>query len=71
MGVGGGPDCAQYLPPVFTTPENPVPPQTIISLPVQTAVCDSRPEGAASSVVGVQLFVSGLYLPPVLVSLDG
>jgi hypothetical protein len=37
VGVGGGPDCAQYLPPVFK--EIPLyPPQTIISLPVHTAV---------------------------------
>jgi len=41
VGVGVGPDCAQYLPPVatavlFTASE--IPPQTIISLPVQTAV---------------------------------
>jgi len=34
VGVAVGPDCAQYLPPVF----EPEPPQTIISLPVQTAV---------------------------------
>ena len=27
-----------YLPPVFKTPLVPIPPQTIISLPVQTAV---------------------------------
>ena len=29
---------AVYLPPVFKTPESPTPPQTIISLSVQTAV---------------------------------
>jgi hypothetical protein len=42
MGVGVGddaPDWAQYLPPVFKTVKLKVsPPQTIISLPVQTAV---------------------------------
>jgi hypothetical protein len=39
VGVGVGPDCAQYLPPVFKTVLAPTsPPQTIISLPVQTAV---------------------------------
>ena len=42
VGVGvGEPACAQYLPPVFkrlTQPESPHPPQTIISLSVQTAV---------------------------------
>ena len=37
-GVGvGKPDCAQYLPPLFKKPAF-WPPQTIISLPVQTAV---------------------------------
>jgi len=39
VGVGVGPDCAQYLPPVFKLlPESSCPPQTIISLPVHTAV---------------------------------
>jgi hypothetical protein len=39
VGVGlGAPDCAQYFPPVFKTPKPFTPPQTIISLPVQTAV---------------------------------
>ena len=47
VGVGGGAvgvgvgevNCAQYLPPVFKTEKLEVsPPQTIISLPVQTAV---------------------------------
>jgi hypothetical protein len=42
------------------------PPQTIISLPVHTAVCAARPEGALVVLVGVQLSVVGLYLPPVL-----
>jgi hypothetical protein len=41
------------------------PPQTIISLPVQTAVCRERPEGAFVIVVAAQLFVLGLYRPPV------
>jgi hypothetical protein len=35
VGVGGG--SAQYLAPVFKTPEPFTPPQTIISLSVQTA----------------------------------
>jgi hypothetical protein len=35
VGVGVAPDCAQYLPPVFKKGR---PPQTIISLPVHTAV---------------------------------
>ena len=34
VSVGVGPDCAQYLPPVFRT----YPPQTIISVPLHTAV---------------------------------
>ena len=38
VGVGVGPDCAQYLPPVLNLVESLVPPQTIISLPVQIAV---------------------------------
>ena len=39
VGVGVGPDWAQYLPPVFKLlPESSCPPQTIISLPVHTAV---------------------------------
>ena len=49
-----------YLSPVFGTNS---PPQTIISLPIQTAVCLSRPVGAL--VVAVQLSVLALYLPPV------
>jgi hypothetical protein len=51
-----------YRPPVF----KPVPPQTIISLPVQTAVCEFRALGALVVLVAVQLSVLGLYLPPVL-----
>ena len=39
VGVGvGEPACAQYLPPVFTSVLPSYPPQTIISLPVHTAV---------------------------------
>jgi hypothetical protein len=39
VGVGvGEPDWAQYLPPVFQRLISSVPPQTIISLPVSTAV---------------------------------
>jgi hypothetical protein len=36
----------------------------IISLPVQTAVCESRDEGALVLLVAVQLSATGLYLPP-------
>ena len=42
-----------------------MPPQAIISLPVQTAVCDARASGALVVLVAVQLSVLGLYLPPV------
>jgi len=53
-----------YLLPVFITPNsNEYPPQTIISVPVQTAVWALRAEGAVA--VGVQLSVLGLYFPPV------
>jgi hypothetical protein len=52
-----------YLPPVSKSPGHP--PQTIISLPVQTAVCWNRPSGALVVLVDTQLFVIGLYLPPV------
>ena len=54
-----------YLPPVLTGVVPFVPPQTIISLPVQTAVWSSRAEGALVVLVAVQLLVLGLYLPPV------
>ena len=67
VGVGlGAPDCAQYLPPVV---EVKLPPQMIISLPVQTAVCCSRALGALVVLVAVQVSVPGLYLPPVLKAL--
>jgi len=54
-----------YLAPVFKkTLYNP--PQTIISLPVHTAVNPDRIEGALVVLIAVQLSVLGLYLPPVL-----
>jgi len=43
----------------------PNPPQTIISLPVQTAVWKFRASGALVVLVVVQVSVLGLYLPPV------
>jgi hypothetical protein len=55
-----------YLPPAFNKPPLPCPPQTIISLPLQTAVWSYRPSGAPVVLVSVQLSVLGLYLPPVL-----
>jgi hypothetical protein len=55
-----------YRPPVFNgTVFARSPPQTIISLPVQTAVENCRPSGALAMLVAVQEFVLGLYLPPV------
>jgi hypothetical protein len=47
------------------------PPQTIISLPVHTAVETYRPVGALVVLVAVQLSAPGLYLPPVLKILGG
>src|SRR5438552_9998477 len=70
VGVGVEPDCAQYLPPVLST-EVATPPQTIISLPVHTAVCRHRALGALVVLVAVQVSVLALYLPPVLKSVDG
>jgi hypothetical protein len=61
-----------YRLPVFHQCEFPSkknPPQTIISLPVQIAVCSSRPVGALVMFVGVQVSVVGLYRPPVFNSL--
>ena len=44
-----------YLPPVFKPVPSPYPPQTIISLPVQTAVWRNRAEGALMVLVAVQV----------------
>jgi len=55
-----------YLAPLFKLPEEACPPHIIISLPAQTAVCPSRPDGALVVEVAIQLSVSGLYLAPVL-----
>jgi hypothetical protein len=55
-----------YLPPVLKKVAPDAPPQTTISLPVQTAVWEARASGAFVVLVAVQLFVMGLYLPPVL-----
>jgi hypothetical protein len=56
-----------YFPPVFkaTLPSNP--PQTIISMPVHTAVGSHRAVGGLVVLVAVQLSVPGAYLPPVFV----
>ena len=56
-----------YLPPVFVSLNEELrPAQTIISLPVHTAVSTARAAGALAVLVAVQLSVLGLYLPPVL-----
>ena len=56
-----------YLPPELKVvpPNGPSPPQTIISLPVHTAVCTARASGALVVLVAVQLSIAGMYLPPV------
>ena len=59
-----------YLPPVFNKVPLLSPPQTIISLPVSTAVCRYRPLGALVELVAAQPSVPGLYLPPVLITSD-
>jgi hypothetical protein len=67
VGVGlGAPDCTQYLPPVLNFCASLVPPQTIICVPVQTAVGEYRASGALIVLVAIQLSIPGLYLPPVL-----
>jgi hypothetical protein len=43
------------------------PPQTIISVPVHTAVCSSRADGAPVSVVAAQVSEAGSYRPPLLI----
>jgi hypothetical protein len=53
-----------YLPPVFDQTVV-SPPQTIISLPVHTAGCEYRGEGALVVLVAVHVSVVGSYLPPV------
>ena len=62
---------ALYLPPVLNSipGQQKTPPQTIISLPVHTAARESRGEGAPMVLVAIQLSASGLYLPPLFVSL--
>src|SRR5262249_58193600 len=53
------------LPPVFKGLGPINPPQTTISVPVQTAVCSYRPAGTLVVLVAVQLSIVGLYRPPV------
>src|SRR5207249_375927 len=61
---------ALYLPPVFKSVLLPTPPQTIISLPVHTAVWALRPSGTFVLPVAVQLSMMGLYLLPVFSPLN-
>ena len=55
-----------YLPPVFDARPSAAPPHTIISVPLHTAVCNDRADGALFAIVAVQASVMGLYLPPLL-----
>jgi hypothetical protein len=67
VGLGIGPDCAQYMPPLSESPYRSIPPQTIISFPIQTAVWKYLSSDALPvMLVALQLSVLGLYLPPVL-----
>src|SRR5712671_3387872 len=63
-----------YLPPVLKygggMPKA-LPPQTIISSPVHTAVCTTRGTGALTVVVATQASVFGLYRPPLLSKVEG
>jgi hypothetical protein len=54
-----------YRPPVLKSLLELAPPQTIISVPVHTAVGKARASGALVVLVAFQLSVLGLYLPPV------
>ena len=54
-----------YRPPVLIRLPLTRPPQTIISLPVHTAVCWYRAAGAPVVLVAVHVSVLGSYLPPV------
>jgi hypothetical protein len=58
-----------YLPPVLKGLRSSVPPQTIISLPVVTAVCLYRAVGALVMLVAYQLSVPESYRPPVFTRL--
>src|SRR6266850_2125023 len=66
--VGAQPSVAgSYLAPSLKsiTGQQKTPAQTIISLPVHTALWAARPSTLFGTPVAVQLSVSGLYLPPV------
>ncbi len=55
-----------YLAPVLKKLVLSSPPHTIISVSLDTALCDSLAVGAPVMAVGAQLSEPGLYLPPVL-----
>ena len=56
-----------YLPPVLRLLFGLLnPPQTTISVSVQTAVCQTRTSGALVMLVEVHVSVFGSYLPPLL-----
>jgi hypothetical protein len=58
-------DDGAYRPPVSRL-ESPCPPQTIISVPVQTAVWNMRADGHLPTVeVAVHVSDDGVYRPPV------
>lgn len=63
--------AGSYLPPLLKYVKKPsYPPHTIISLLVQTDVCEVRPAGALAVLVVSHVLVLGLYLPPVLTKLN-
>ena len=59
-----------YFPPVLTREGKPSlsPPQTIISVPIHTAVWPARALGAPELLINVQVSVAGLYFAPELKS---
>jgi hypothetical protein len=63
VGLGEAPDCAQYLPPLPNSLKYAfIPPHTIMSEPVHTAVRLSRSSGALMVLVAVQLLLVRAYL---------
>ncbi len=59
--------AGSYRPPVLSAPIDPAPwpPQTIMRVPVQIAVCPARAMGTPALVMRAQVSVIGLYRPPV------
>ena len=62
-------ELGSYLPPVLRMMFSLLPPQMIISPPVQIAVWLTRPPGALITLVAAQVLLLGLYLPPVFTRL--